>query len=504
MKKNLTSLLLIVMLATFQNYVLAQAPNQFSYQAIVKNAANEYLINLPVGIKISVLQGSASGTTVYSESHTVTSNANGLVTLAIGTGSLISGNFNTINWGAGVYFIKVETDPGGGSNYSLSTTQQLLSVPYALHSSTSGDNKWSTSSGTHIYNTGLGNVGIGIATPKNLLDLGNSLVNRKIALYTDFNNDHQFNGFGINPAVMRYQVSQTSGNHVFYAGTSSTTSNELLRISGTGNIGIGKTNPSAALDFANVLDNRRIALYTDADNDHQFTGFGVNAFVTRYQISDTDNHHVFYAATSSTSSNELFRISGTGKIGVGKSSPKAFLDFGNVSTNRKIALWTDSDNDHQFHGFGVNSFVLRYQIPTTSNNHVFYAGTSATTSNELMRITGTGNVCIGTSTPATGYKLTVDGKIICEELRVQLSPFPDYVFEPAYRLAPLNEVEAFIQTNKHLPGMPSAKEVETESVNVGEIELKLVEKVEELTLHLIAQQKEIEKLKQTLTHFTNK
>ena len=112
----------------------AQAPQKFSYQTVVRNASNQLLIGQTVGIKISILQGSANGSAVYAETHAPQTNANGLATLEIGGGTLLSGNFANINWGNGPFFVKTETDPNGGNNYTITNTSQLLSVPYALYS----------------------------------------------------------------------------------------------------------------------------------------------------------------------------------------------------------------------------------------------------------------------------------------------------------------------------------------------------------------------------------
>ncbi len=128
MKKILTLLTFILVSAT----IWAQVPQKMSYQAVIRNSSNALIANTPVGIKISVLQGSATGTSVYSETHTTTTNANGLVSLQIGAGLIVSGSFATINWNNGPYFIKTETDLAGGTNYSISGTTELLSVPYAL------------------------------------------------------------------------------------------------------------------------------------------------------------------------------------------------------------------------------------------------------------------------------------------------------------------------------------------------------------------------------------
>jgi len=114
----------------------AQAPEKMSYQAVIRDAANALVANQTVGMRISILQTTATGTAVYVETQTPTTNINGLVSLEIGTGTVITGTFANINWANGPYFIKTETDPTGGTNYTITGTSQLLSTPYALHAKT--------------------------------------------------------------------------------------------------------------------------------------------------------------------------------------------------------------------------------------------------------------------------------------------------------------------------------------------------------------------------------
>ena len=117
----------------------AQAPQKMSYQSVLRNSSNVLLANTQVGIRISVLQGSATGTPVYLETQTATTNANGLVSLEIGTGTATTGSFADIDWSAGPYFIKTETDPAGGTTYTITGTQELLSVPYAMYAAKSAN-----------------------------------------------------------------------------------------------------------------------------------------------------------------------------------------------------------------------------------------------------------------------------------------------------------------------------------------------------------------------------
>ena len=134
MKKIITICAAILMTAT----VFAQSPDKMSYQAVIRNSSNTLVANSAVGMRISILQTSTSGIAVYVETQTPTTNANGLASIEIGGGTVVSGNFSTINWANGPYFVKTETDPTGGTNYTISGTSQLLSVPYALYAANSG------------------------------------------------------------------------------------------------------------------------------------------------------------------------------------------------------------------------------------------------------------------------------------------------------------------------------------------------------------------------------
>jgi hypothetical protein len=117
-------------------FAFSQAPEKLSYQSVIRRTNNDLVVNQNVRVKISILQGTISGTAVYVEDHSTSTNSNGLVSLSIGGGNVISGTFSAINWENGPYFVKMEADPTGGTNYTVSGTSQLLSVPYALHAKT--------------------------------------------------------------------------------------------------------------------------------------------------------------------------------------------------------------------------------------------------------------------------------------------------------------------------------------------------------------------------------
>ena len=146
MRKLLTVLVAGLVSAT----MFAQAPQKMSYQAVIRNSGNTLLASETVGMKISILQGSSAGTAVYVETQTPTTNSNGLVSIQIGAGTPVAGTFSGINWASGPYFIQTETDPTGGTAYSIIGISELMSVPYALFSA-NGSLPAGTTAGEMMY-----------------------------------------------------------------------------------------------------------------------------------------------------------------------------------------------------------------------------------------------------------------------------------------------------------------------------------------------------------------
>lgn len=131
MKKVLT----VVFALLFAAIIYSQPPQKMSYQAVIRNSNGQLVTSNAVGLKISILQGSDSGTLVYTETQTPLTNENGLISIEIGG----QPGFDAIDWSAGQYFIKTETDPTGGTNYTIEGVSRLLSVPYALYAKTAGN-----------------------------------------------------------------------------------------------------------------------------------------------------------------------------------------------------------------------------------------------------------------------------------------------------------------------------------------------------------------------------
>ncbi len=134
MKKYfLTTLFFLLSITAF---LTAQTPQRMSYQSVLRDAQNRLVTNRTVGVQISILQNSSTGPAVYVEQQTATTNAHGLVTVVIGTGHVIEGSLATIQWENGTYYIRTQIDLNGGSNYTYTNTNQVLTVPYAFHAKT--------------------------------------------------------------------------------------------------------------------------------------------------------------------------------------------------------------------------------------------------------------------------------------------------------------------------------------------------------------------------------
>lgn len=159
------SLLLFFFMSCITLAAFAQAPQGFNYQAVARDAAGTALSNQAVGLQISLRQGTATGTTVYTETHAVTSNSLGLINLVVGSGTPVLGTFSSVDWSAGPYFIEISMDITGGSSYVLMGAQQLMSVPYALYAANGGGSPGATGpTGANGTNGATGTNGVDGAT----------------------------------------------------------------------------------------------------------------------------------------------------------------------------------------------------------------------------------------------------------------------------------------------------------------------------------------------------
>lgn len=163
MKINIHKVLLVLpyVLVCF-GFSAAQSPQSFHYQALVKATNGTVIANQIVSLRMSIVQDSLTGTAVYTETHTDSTNRFGMVNLLVGNGTVETGSFTDIDWGDGPYHLKVEFDPQGGTNYTLLSSTQLLSVPFALYAEKTGDTtRWRKNNNNVYYQEGQ----VGIGTP---------------------------------------------------------------------------------------------------------------------------------------------------------------------------------------------------------------------------------------------------------------------------------------------------------------------------------------------------
>jgi len=228
------------------------------------------------------------------------------------------------------------------------------------------------------------------------------------------------------------------------------------------------------------------------------------------------DYGIYSTVSTSNASSYAASLNGkvymSGNVGIGTGSPAAKLHIvdagGSGATANANADFVVEDNTKAYINIltpDANESGLLFGTPTSSaDGGIVFNATAVNKGLEFrtggnstkMSITSAGDVCINTTTPATGYKLSVYGNIICEELKVQLhANWPDYVFDENYSLPSISDLKNFVSANKHLPGIPSSVEVKEQGISVGDMQTKMMQKIEELSLYIIQLQNEIDELK---------
>ncbi len=232
--------------------------------------------------------------------------------------------------------------------------------------------------------------------------------------------------------------------------------------------------PGAPLSYPNVLGNK--ISFWRGDATHDF-GIGINTGVMQLYTAGTDK--IAFGWGNTNAFNETLSIfTGSG-----------LLSYPNVLGN-KISFWRAGPNND--YGIGINTGVM--QIYTAGTDKIAFGWGNVNAFNEKITfLTGTGQVGLGT-TNIGAYQLAVNGNIRSKEVVVETG-WADYVFDHNYPLKTLEELEQFIKRNNHLPNIPSAKEVEENGLHLGDVQKRMMEKIEELTLYVIDLKKEVETLK---------
>lgn len=454
MKKTLTSLILLFLFVSS----FAQAPQKMSYQTVIRDGSNTLISNTSVGIRISVLQGSLTGTAVYEETHTPTTNANGLASLEIGAGTIVTGTFAGIDWSAGPYFIKTETDPLGGTAYTISGTSQLMSVPYALFSANGtpgpiGATGMTGATGPQGIVGVTGEMGLtgatGITGATGLTGApglqgstgmtgatgsqGLVGVTGEMGL-TGATGVQGINGvtgapgpIGLTGATGATGATGTTGatgilpngtalgNTTYWDGSQWVLNSSNIYNNG-GNIGIGTTSPSAKLHIGNgtrFISSNDASLFLQSGNGAgSARDWKIYVPMTAGYLSFRDMG--FDNLNNGMTGDAMAIQWGTGNIGIGTNTPNTKLQvFGGSGNLLKLQTSTLMSIAGEAIGMSfvqnTDAEVSRIEAITESNGNIglrFYTY-SAGPALERLRISSTGNVGIGTTTP--GAKLDVIG-----------------------------------------------------------------------------------------------
>jgi hypothetical protein len=287
-----------------------------------------------------------------------------------------------------------------------------------------------------------------------------------------------------------------------------------------GRVGIGTSNPLAKLEVnnGNILvrnsanvDNTSSIMIAHSINEGNLDNFGTSIRTFIQNAGNNTYGMQFFAQESyATGQTEKLRILGNGNVGIGTSNPEKRLQIDASNSDAGIRLHSSQGNNNTntpylllTGGYLPNNGVALRGVADENYGRkamVFYSGWEGNLDNpaisdlqERMRISSNGNIGIGMANPLN--KLDVKGTIHSQEVKVDLNfPAPDYVFTPDYKLRSLQEIEKYVNENSHLPEIPSAKEFEKNGIQLAEMNMALLKKIEELTLYAIEQDKKTDKL----------
>jgi len=412
---------------------------------------------------------------------------------------VVNGLFTvTLDFGSGVFTgpdrwleIGVQTNGGGGFS-TLSPRTEVTAAPYAIFAGTVSTVPLNSVGSPEVINNSL--------TASDLA--ANSVGASEIATGA-VGTSEVANG---SLTLADLNLASVDGRYVLKAGDTMTGNLTTPNLTVNGTVGIGTASPSDSLHVFDAGNEGDIMV----ENSYPFITFnkttaGANSGI---QFSDngaydgwlylrgTDDAMVLASTASGTAPNQLV-LQRDQNVGIGTAA--AFTDLtldGSIgfksSTTPGMFIYEsgtlNADKPVIVHSPSYTGWGLFYK----DDGDRFYISSNGSADPALMVSVGGDWVTINTDTPKPGYELSVDGQIVCEELLVENSvDWPDYVFAENYPLRSLDEVEAHIKENKHLPGIPTAEDVKRDGLLIGEMQKRLMEKIEELTLYVIDQNKRL-------------
>jgi hypothetical protein len=395
MKKLILILILIVNWQLSIDNCYAQAPNSFSYQAVVRNNSGVAMPNQLVNFRISILQGSTSGTAVYTETKQLTTSSGGLADFSVGTGAVVSGTMAGINWGANTHFLKIELDAAGGNNFVLMGTSQLMSVPYALDAKKAeglqvpfAQTENTTNPTIFITNTGTGHAIIGENTNNSGLTYGvqgtsYSPTGIGVYGYGASNNGSNVGVLGLSSSsdgvgVQGYNTSNTGATRGVVGQIQSATGSgvEGISTSATGNsngvTGSSSSTTGAGGSFSNSASGGN-ALVTQqgAVKIGNLSGTG-----SRMVVAGTDgtlNTQALPSSQWTTNGNDISNTN-TGNVGIGSlATTISKLNVSNSTNSNGIASYTYVNGSSAIAGRAVadNSYGVIGQALNNASTGVY-------------------------------------------------------------------------------------------------------------------------------------
>ena len=291
-----------------------------------------------------------------------------------------------------------------------------------------------------------------------------------------------------------------SGQYINFAVNNKNGVLNAMKINTDGNVGIGTTAPSAKLDVNGEIKGTQFSTEGTIFHSEGITSNNNALEITSVDEIAIDSPMSVEVNAPNVSLSDLVYIN-NGKVGIGTTAPANKLDVnGDIRFSTKLVIATDKgtlwENAAGNVELQAGSASSGLELRTTTANPILF---STNGGSERMRILGNGNVGIGTTTTGA-HKLAVDGSIGAREVKVENTAWSDFVFEKDYRLPTLKEVAQHIQEKGHLKDIPSAKEVAENGIFLGEMDAKLLQKIEELTLYTLAQEEKINAANAKIAH----